>query len=141
MTPTTVIAIGAVIVVVVLIIAAISIRSQRSDIVDERLGRYTEASTFLATTDEEDERESKKKKKSALTERFEGMLQGKEFANGWRQQLARADLRLTVSEFLALHVISMIGSAVVAFFILFGGNIVLTIVFGGIGIFIPRIYL
>ena len=130
--------IGAVLVVLILLIAVFSIRSQRGDVVEERLGRYTEGSTFLVAAEEEDKKGDKKQ--SALTQRMEGLLQGRSFAANWRGQLARADLKLTVSEYMAVHVISMFGLGVLAFFILFPGNIVMTIVFGGIGIFLPRFY-
>jgi tight adherence protein B len=134
-----VVVVGIVITLIVLLIAAISIRGQRSDVVEERLGRYTEASTFLTAKDEDDEKD-KKKQPSALTRRMEGMLQGKSFAENWKGQLQRADLKLTVSEFLAFHVIAMFGMAVFAFFIMFPGQAVFAIIFGGIGLFIPRIY-
>jgi tight adherence protein B len=133
-----IIVIGAVVVVLILLVAVISIRSQRADVVEERLGRYTEGSTFLVAAEEEDKKAEKKP--SALAQRVEGMLQGQSFAANWRGQLARADLKLTVSEYLALHIISLFGMAVLAFFILFPGNVVMTIVAGGIGIFIPRFY-
>jgi tight adherence protein B len=137
--PVAVIAIGAVVVVIILIITVLSIRAQRADIVEERLGRYSEASAFLAIAEEE-ERKSEEKKPSALTERLDGLLQRRSFGANWRAQLARADLRLTVSEYLSLHIISMLAMAVLAFFILFPGQIVMTIVSGAVGIFLPRFY-
>src|SRR5258706_7267657 len=108
-----VVVVGIIITVVVLLIAAISIRGQRADVVEERLGRYTEASTFLTTKDE-DEEKTKKKEPSALARRMESMLQGKGFAENWKGQLQRADLKLTVSEFLLFHVAAMIGMAAIA---------------------------
>ncbi len=130
--------IGGALVVLVLIITVISIRSQRADVVEERLGRYTDASTFLALADEEKQKEEKKT--SVVADRLDSMLSRRSFAQSWRGQLARADLKLTVSEYLALHVISMIGVAILAFFILFPGQIVMAIIAAGVGIFIPRFY-
>ncbi len=135
--PVPIIIIGAVVVVIILIITVLSIRSQRADIVEERLGRYSEASTFLAIAEEEKKDE---KKPSVLTERLDGLLQRRSFGANWRGQLARADLKLTVSEYLSLHVVSMIAMGVLAFFILFPGQIVMTIISGAVGIFLPRFY-
>jgi tight adherence protein B len=137
--PVSIIIIGAVVVVIILIITVLSIRSQRADIVEERLGRYSEASTFLAIAEEEENRKDEKKP-SVLAERLDGLLQRRSFGANWRAQLARADLKLTVSEYLGLHVVSMIVSAMVGFFFLFHYDIVMTIISGAVGIFLPRFY-
>jgi len=138
MNPTMLIAIGAVVVVLVLIIAVVSIRSQRSSVVEERLERIAEPGMFMKVAEEEEQ--EKEKKPSALTQRLEDSLKSRNFAKNWRDQLARADLKLTVSEYLALHVISMFGVAFLAYFILFPGQIVFMILGAGVGLFIPRIY-
>src|SRR5215467_4417175 len=109
--------IGIAIVVVILIIATVSIRGQRSGVIEERLGRYTEVGSFM-TVAEEDKDKPKEKKPSALVERLDSILAKRSFGANWRGQLARADLRLTVTEFLVLHVISMFAIAIVTFFIL-----------------------
>src|SRR5258708_16280908 len=129
--------IGIAIVVLILIIATISIRGQRSGVIEERLGRYTEVGSFMTLAEED---KPKEKKPSALVERLEGILSQRSFGAKWRGQLARADLRLTVTEFLFLHVISMFGIAIVTFFILSPGNIVMTIILSRIGLFLPRFY-
>jgi len=129
--------IGIVVVIVILLIAVVSIRSQKEAVVEERLGRYTEVGSFITTTDESAEKE---KKPSAIAERMENLLSNRSFGTKWRGNLSRADLKLTVTEFLALHVISMFGMALLAITILFPGNIVMTIVSGGVGLFLPRIY-
>jgi len=127
---------GIAVAIVILIVAAVSIRGQRGSVVEERLGRYTDVGSFI-TIPEEDTKD-KKKEPSALTERIEGLLQNRNFATKWRTSLARADLKLTVTEFLALHVIASFGLALVSFFL--WDNIVLTIVLGGVGLFLPRLY-
>jgi tight adherence protein B len=129
---------GIALAIVILIIAAISIRGQRGGVVEERLGRYTEVGSFIAVADEDTK--EKEKKPSALTERLEGMLQNRGFATKWRSSLARADLKLTVTEFLALHVIAAFGLALITFMVLAPGNVVMTIVLGGVGLFLPRMY-
>src|SRR5579859_1818355 len=131
--------IGIVVVVLILIIATISIRGQRSGVIEERLGRYTEVGSFM-TLAEEDANKVKEKKPNALVERLEGVLSQRSFGSKWREQLARADLKLTVTEFLGLHFVSMFLVAIATYFILSPGNIVMTIILGGIGIFLPRFY-
>ncbi|MEP7286590.1 MAG: type II secretion system F family protein [Chloroflexota bacterium] len=130
--------VGIVLVVIILLVAVVSIRGQRSNVVEERLGRYTDLGNF--TNIEDETAKPKEKKPSALAERLEEMLTTRSFGTKWRGQLARADLKLTVAEFLALHVISMFGVGVLAFFILVPGNIVATIIMAGIGAFLPRFY-
>jgi tight adherence protein B len=128
-------------VLIVLAITVMSIRRQRADTFEERLGRYTEPSALLSISEEADqEQKEKEKKESALAQKLDTALETRKFAQGWRTQLARADLKLTVSEYLALHVISMLGLAMLAFFILTPGQAVQTIIAGGIGFFLPRLY-
>jgi tight adherence protein B len=127
------------IVALVLIIMTVSIRSQRADSVEERLGRFTDM-TILAVPKEEEKGKEKEKKPSALTQRMDSLLTGQGFTKGWRTQLARADLKLTVSEFFALHIISSVGLLVLAYFLLTPGQLIQSIVAGGIGLFLPRIY-
>jgi tight adherence protein B len=129
--------VGIIVVLGILIAATVSIRSQRGTVVEERLGRYTEVGSYMTIAEEEKEKE---KKPSALAQRFEGLLSQRSFGTKWRGQLARADLKLTVTEFLALHVISMFVMAVGTFFILSPGNLIMAIILGGVGIFLPRFY-
>ncbi|HRE47066.1 MAG TPA: type II secretion system F family protein [Aggregatilineales bacterium] len=140
MSPILLIVIGAVILGVVFF-TVMSIRGQRTDTIEERLGRYTDLSDKLQLSDEfEEEEEKKKKKESALTKSINEALTKRKFGENWRVQLNRADLKLTVAEYLALHVVSMVGLGLLSFFILFPlqiGNLILSI---GIGFFLPRFY-
>src|SRR5260221_7047065 len=129
--------IGIVVVIVILLIAVVSIRSGNETVVEERLGRYTEVGSFITTTDESKEKE---KKPNALAERMEGLLSNRSFGTKWRGNLARADLKLTITEFLALHVVSSLGLALLTITLLSPGNIVMTIILGGVGLFLPRLY-
>ena len=80
------------------------------------------------------------KKSSALQERLDSLVSERSFGKKWRQQLSRADLKLTVSEYAAVHVISMFGFFALGYFVLFGQQIVMAIVSGFVGFFAPRIY-
>src|SRR5689334_24237812 len=111
--PTVVLALGGGVVVLILIIAVISIRSQRADVVEERLGRYTEASTFMTLA--EDEAKTDEKKPSALSQQLDSVLSRRSFAAGWRAQLQKADLKLTVSEFFGLHILSMVAVGIICY--------------------------
>lgn len=104
-------------------------------VVQERLGRYAEAGYDLGAVTEE---RADEERHSRLTDGLNRALQGRGFADNIGIQLARADLRLTVAEFLALQVIAVIGGIAVAYLV-FGG-VLLPAAAGIIGFFGPRIY-
>jgi tight adherence protein B len=131
--------IGIVVVAVVLIIAVVSIRRQNKDIVEERLGRYTEYN-FLPVVEEDKKGKDKEKKPSAMTQRLDRALTARKMGQTWKTELARADLKLTVAEYFAVHVIAAIGLGVLGYFVLFPGQIVMAIIAGVVGIFVPRFY-
>jgi len=127
--------IGAVIVVV---IAGLNLRNRRSGVIEERLGRYSDLGNFSNIVAEDAQK--KEEKGMTLAERFDEAIKDRKFASEWKSQLARADLKLTVAEFFASHIISMVVCALVAAFILFPGNIIMTMVAGAVGVFLPRFY-
>ena len=127
--------VGGVIVLILLIVGiVVSVNSERS-LVERRLGQYL---------DGEKSDEERKADRSALTDwvnkRVEKSSQGDRIA----RQLARADLKFQVGEYFALMLISMVGVAVVAWFLAGGGFNVrggITALIGGIiGLFLPSIY-
>lgn len=128
--------VGVVVILGILAIAIISIRSRREDVIEERLGRYTEPSSFMVVPEAQEE-ESKEKGPSLITRMLDSSLQNQGFAQSWRQQLARADIKLTVSEYLAAHVIAAVGVGAL-FFTLWGP--ILAIIGAGVGLLIPRFY-
>lgn len=129
-----------VVAVFILIAGIISMRSERQQEIEERLERYTAeySSTQLTGSSMEDPEEAAAEV-SLLTARLDRALAEREFAKKWRVQLARADLKLTVAEYLALHVISGLGVFLVAWFILFG-NPIAGAAAGIAGLFLPRFY-
>jgi tight adherence protein B len=135
----TVLLVGAVVLaLVVLVIGIRNVRSER-DLVEERLGRYDDTSyqSFLGDAEEE---VAQPDKPTAIESAINSAIEDRPFAKKWRQQLARADIKLTVAEFAALHIISMIGFFVLGYFVLFGQQLVMGIVSGFVGFFAPRIY-
>ena len=132
-----IIGIAGVVAVAVIVIGIISVRSEK-DLVEERLGRYEQGYQSFLDVDEEDD-SAKKDERTAL-DAIDKAIAKRPFAQKWRQQLARADLKLTVAEFAALHVVSVIGFFAAAYFVLFRGDLVMSIVGGFVGFFFPRIY-
>ncbi len=139
MPPTLFIAIGAgVLAIVLLVFGLSSLRGEREQMVEERLGRYTSEFQYSVTLPEQEEEQEKTP--SVLTQRLDKALSGRQFAENWRVQLARADLKLTVAEYFAAHVIAVIVFFFVAAFLLFKDSPALWPVAGIIGFFAPRIY-
>lgn len=125
-----------------LIVLALGIRNVRADrdILEDRLGRYEENYQSFIDDADYDEGEEVVEKKSALTSALDNALAERPFAQKWRQQLSRADLKLTVAEYAALHVIAMIGFFLIGYFVLFGQQVVMGLVSAFVGFFAPRIY-
>lgn len=139
--PTTLLILG-VAIAIALVVLFFGIRSVRSeqDIIEERLGFYEEGNvqSFLEIDDEYEASEAADKP-SALEAAIDNALADRPFAKKWRQQLARADLKLTVAEYAALHVLATIGFMTAGFF-LFGQDLIMAIIAAFIGMFAPRIY-
>jgi tight adherence protein B len=133
---TIVIIAAAAIAVVVIIVGIISVRSER-DLIEERLGRFeqTNESFFEVSEDEQ-----KSKEEARALDAIDKAISQRPFAQKWRTQLARADMKLTVAEFAALHVVSVLGFFAAGFFILFRGELVMSLVAAFVGFFFPRIY-
>ncbi|MBN1965600.1 MAG: type II secretion system F family protein [Anaerolineae bacterium] len=130
--------VGGVLALGVLLYGVYSVRRQNRDVIEERLGRYTEYDSYIEIPDYEDEAGSDEP--SALTTRLDGMLMQRGFGQRWKVSLAKADLKLTVAEYFSVHVIAVIGFFAAAMFVLFPGDAVMSIVAGVVGFFAPRIY-
>jgi tight adherence protein B len=106
-------------------------------LIEERLGRFeSTGQSFFEAGDEED----KPKEDTRALDALDKAIAKRPFAQKWRTQLARADLKLTVAEFAALHVVSVLGFFAAAFFILFRGELVVSLVAAFVGFFAPRLY-
>jgi tight adherence protein B len=137
--PIIIIGVAVVIAIGVVIWGIISVRSEK-DIIEERLSRIENANMSFIELEELPDDKPVEKKSSAIQERLDSLVSELNFGKKWRQQLSRADLKLTVSEYAAIHVISMFGFFALGYFVLFGQQIVMAIVSGFIGFFAPRIY-
>ena len=123
----------------IVIIGIISARSE-SDIIEERLGRAAGDYESFMSFQETDEEDAISEDKGGALDALDNILAERTFGKKWRRQLARADLKLTVAEFFALHFVSMIAGFSAGFFILFGGDMIFSILAGFIGFFVPRVY-
>ncbi|MBI1256297.1 MAG: secretion system protein [Chloroflexi bacterium] len=139
MSPIIIIGIAVVIAVGVIVWGIVSVRTEK-DIIEDRLSRIENASNAFMELEETPDEQPAEKKPSVIQERLDALVSERTFGKKWRQQLSRADLKLTVSEYAALHVISMFGFFALGYFVLFGQQIVMGIVAGFVGFFAPRIY-
>lgn len=135
----TIVAIAAgVIAVVIIIVGVVSVRSER-DIIEDRLNEEEEYGFSLDIEDTEEE-ENKASLREMALQRVDEAIKEREWAKKWRGQLARADLKITVAEFAALHFVAMALVFMFSFFIFSPGNPIVAILAAFIGLFIPRIY-
>ncbi len=131
--PLTIAAIAGGLAILILIVAVFSIRAQRQAEIKARMERFTEIAP--ATTVQE--AAPAVEEPSQLTRAIDRLLTQREFGKNWRNALSKADLKITVAEYLAIHVISTLGFFAAAT-LLWG--LVLGIVGGVVGFFAPRIY-
>ncbi len=102
--------------------------------VEERLSRYTE---FTATTETETAKEEKPKS-SPLADYLDRSFSKSDWFEGISKDIARADLKLRPTEYIALIIIACIGMGAAAFFLF--QNIFLAPVGALIGFFLPGFY-
>ena len=131
--PVPVLVIGGLALVIMIIGVFTSMRGGEA-VVQDRLGRYAETGHDSDQVVEVKQEE----KTSRLTDELDQRLAGRGFADNLATQLARADLKLTVAEFLALQVITVVGGVAVTYMLL--GGVMLPPVAGVAGFFGPRIY-
>jgi tight adherence protein B len=105
--------------------------SAETSLVEERLGRYLR--------DDGDIKAQKGEKSSPLGDRLNVVLEKSNWGEGLARELARADIKLKPSEYVALMVIAAIGVAAVSWYI-GGQSIILGILGAVVGLFLPRFY-
>ncbi|MCL4250444.1 MAG: type II secretion system F family protein [Anaerolineae bacterium] len=135
-----IIAVAAVVAIGVLVWGIRSVRGER-DVIEERLENIGAVFEAVVDDDIQPEEEAHGKKSTALQEQLDNVLAERSFGKKWRKELARANLKLTVAEFAALHIIAMVGFFIVGYFVLFGQQLVMGIIAAFAGFFAPRIYL
>jgi len=102
----------------------------KTETIDERLDRYASRPGEFETVKEE--------KGSPIGDRLDKALARKGFAERTAQQLARADLKLTVSEYAAVNLIAIVASFLVGY--LLYRSIIVAVGAAITGSFLPRLY-
>ena len=121
--------IGAVAILILIVGVVSNVRSRGS--VEQRL------QTFAGTTDVQiEEKQESKKRSTPIADSLNRALEGRKISENLSTQLARADLKLTVGEFLILQVLAALGIGVAGY--LLSGTIVLGILAVVLGWFVPR---
>lgn len=140
MSPEILIVIGSVLVAGLVLVVGILTTRRQASLVDQRLGTLAQQNPYepiLMPDELEDEKTSRNNR--ALTRRLDKNLEDRQFGKKWRIQLSRADLKLTVGEFFIAQFISMVVFFVIAYIVVFRGDIIPSILAGAFGFFFPRI--
>jgi tight adherence protein B len=120
--------IGAVAILILVVGVVSSVRSRSS--VEQRL------QTFAGAGEMQIEEKDSKRRSTPIADSLNRALEGRKVSENLSTQLARADLKLTVGEFLALQAIAALGIGAVGY--LLSGTIVLGILAAVLGWFAPR---
>ncbi len=114
---------------ILMIIGIVITATSERSLVEERLGRYLEEETIVEGDDQS----------SPMGDWLNRRLEKSSWGGGIARELARADLKLKASEYVALIVIFGLGGGFIFWY--FGGrNILIAIVGAFIGTLLPRIY-
>lgn len=130
--------VAAVVAVVILVVGVRNVRSER-DLIEERLGRYEQGQQSFLDIQDDEEDQDEGGGLANFREALNNTIAERGFAKKWREQLARADIKLTAAEFAVAHVVAMLAFFIVGF-LAFGGQIALAVLAGFAGLFAPRIY-
>lgn len=119
-------------------VAAFVLLSRRGDAAtQERLGQFVGGIDEAQEEGDEDKKDQGSST-SKLTQSLDQAIEERGLGKNMATDLARADLKITVAEFWALNVISMIGVAVLAWLI-YGGFVMPLLGFIG-GFFLPKFF-
>ena len=110
------------------------VASGRSGDVEERLEQFVGSSTIVQVDEEEVISGSSG---PDMADRLDKAISGRDFFDTIRKRIAKADVKLRVSEYLILVVLSGVGVSLLAYF-MFDNNLVLAIVLFFVGLKIPK---
>jgi tight adherence protein B len=138
MNPSLVLFVGGGLGLLLLVVGAlISILGGQS-VVEERLGRYAETGGMVTTLQSEAAEGRPKDRSSPLADLLNRLGEGTEIFANISRNLARADLKFRPAEYIAVMVISAIGTALVG--LILTRTLLIAIPIGIGGLFIPGIY-
>jgi tight adherence protein B len=115
------------------VIGAYVLLDRRRTVVEVRLGQITQSGQIISAPAETADR-----RVSPFSLLINRALVGRGFGERIQRDLARADLKLNVAEYLALHVLLGFGFFVVGWIL--GRGLFLAVVFGIAAFFVPRMY-
>lgn len=116
---------------VLLITGFVITATSEQSLVDERLGRYLKEEALETARDGN--------KSSPVGDWLEGRLEGSNWGDSISRELARADLKLRVAEYISLMIIVGFGVGFV-FWYAFGQSVIFGAIGAVIGLFLPRVY-
>jgi tight adherence protein B len=122
--------IAAAVAVLLLFVGLSRARRASAERIEERLDRYARMEGTEETTEQP--------RRSAMDE-LEQAVAKRGFAASIQTDLARADLKLRVAEFILLTAVSILAFFLVGY-LLFGDSVVMGMVLGVVGFFVPRFY-
>jgi tight adherence protein B len=126
----TILIIGGVLALTILLLGiVVTVRSERS-LVEERLGRYIQEEATI---------EIEGGRASPIGEWLDDRLERSAWGDGISKELARADLKLKPTEYIALMIIMGFGAGFVAWFV-GGQSLIFGIVGAAVGAYLPRLY-
>jgi tight adherence protein B len=113
--------------------SAIALISNSRSTVDERLDEFVGTGDTLDFEPEVSIREER------VADRIDRSMANRGFFRKIKTRMAKADLKLRVSEYILFQFLSAVGLAFAAFFV-FDSNVLLAVVGGVFGLFVPGIY-
>jgi tight adherence protein B len=116
----------------VLIFVVYMLLDRRRSTVEQRLGQITQSSQILALPSE-----APAQRNNRIGQVVNRALVGRGFGESIQRNLSRADLKINVAEYLAIHIMLALGLAVVGWIL---GGLLLAVIFGVVALFIPRMY-
>jgi tight adherence protein B len=124
---------------IAVLVAGIVFSRQGDSATQSRLEQFAGESTAEEESDEDGEKKSDSGGPSSLTQSLEQVIEERGLGGNLAADLARADLKITVGEFWALTIISILATGTLAFLI-YGGFI---LPLGGLilGFFFPKIFI
>lgn len=134
--PTLIVLVAAAVAAGIVIFGVVSVRSSQKNVIEQRLTAFEQQSTvFLDLPDSPADEQPT----ATLRDRLDDALTQRPIGKKWRTALARADLKITVFEYVFLHVLTTVGVMLLAYFVLFPGQIVMAVLGAFIGFFLPRL--
>lgn len=113
-------------------IVVVVVMFRRQSTVEERLGEFTRGAAVVAAPREQAQ------KPGMLVEGLNRVLAGRTFADSISRDLARADVKLSVGEYLILHV--LLAGATIAIVAFLRQDLIAGVVAGVLSLFAPRMY-